>query len=70
MGELQIYYLSLFEGAKRALTDGHLIREASGVQALPRMLLGFSRAGWCLDTEVSAAALESWWPGQPSSQTR
>ncbi len=32
MGELQIYYLSLFEGAKRALTDGHLIREASGVQ--------------------------------------
>nr|AXY92322.1 BGLF1 [human gammaherpesvirus 4]AXY93533.1 BGLF1 [human gammaherpesvirus 4]QAC38570.1 BGLF1 [human gammaherpesvirus 4]QAM89319.1 BGLF1 [human gammaherpesvirus 4]QAN27073.1 BGLF1 [human gammaherpesvirus 4] len=32
VGELQIYYLSLFEGAKRALTDGHLIREASGVQ--------------------------------------
>ncbi len=32
VGELQIYYLSLFEGAKSALTDGHLIREASGVQ--------------------------------------
>ncbi|ALF03254.1 BGLF1 [macacine gammaherpesvirus 10] len=35
VGELQLYYLSLFEGAKRALTDGRPIREASCVREAP-----------------------------------
>ncbi|AAK95456.1 BGLF1 [Macacine gammaherpesvirus 4] len=37
VGELQLYYLSLFEGAKRALTDGRPIREASGVRGTPSL---------------------------------
>lgn len=52
VGELQLYYLSLFEGAKRALTDGRPVREASGGQ----------------ETATAAAQPDHGNPGSPSPE--